>query len=122
MPSMILRKKIPLRDIFKKIDFICLEIEPMFEFVEGKRTEQIEGYRYTVVDTADFNRIKVKIRQPAPLMADDDLQQLRANGDTIFVVFENGYLMPYWSSKTQTIEDSFGAEGIHLVEKDDQII
>ena len=117
MASIILRKKIPLPSVVKTDTFVLLRIEPVYEYVDKKRTENLEGYRYEVVDTTNFDRLRVKIKgQSAPLMTDEELQILRESGQKVLVAFINGTVMPYLNSTTKMLEDSFSADGIQLLE------
>lgn len=119
MSSIILRKKIDFGVLFKRDIFIALQIEPMYEYADGKRTDKLEGYRYEVVDTTNFDRLRVKIKgQSAPLMTDEELQTLRESGQKVLVAFINGTVMPYWNPNSKTVEDSFSADGIQLLEAD----
>lgn len=122
MSSIMLRKKIGFQFVFKNNDFIVLRIEPFYEYADGKKTDRLEGYKYEVVDTTNFDRLKVKIKgQPAPLMSDEQLQEFRESGRKVLVEFINGTVMPYWSPTTKSVEDAFSAEGIRLLDNDDQI-
>lgn len=96
--------------------FILLRINPVPEFKDGKPTGNTTGYAYECVEVIDFNRITVKVEgQKKPLMADEALQERRESGEKIFVEFVNGTVMAYVSQK-DSIEDSFKADGVKLVE------
>ena len=119
MASILLRKKIPLSSVIQTDTFILLRIEPVYEYIDGKRTDNLEGYRYEVVDTINLDRLRVKIKgQSAPLMSDEELQERREDGQKILVEFVNGTVMPYWNPNTKSVEDSFSADGIQLLETD----
>lgn len=72
-----------------------------------------------MVDTTNFDRLRVKIKgQSAPLMTDEELQTLRESGQKVLVAFINGTVLPYLSSTTKMLADSFSADGIQLLEAD----
>lgn len=122
MSSITLRKKFGFEFIFKSNIFIVLRIDPFYEYADGKKTDRLEGYKYEVVDTANFDRLKVKVKgQSTPLMSDEQLQELRESGRKVLVEFINGAVMPYWSPTTKSVEDAFSAEGIRLLDTDEQI-
>ncbi len=115
--TLLRNKIIPMKCIFKEDAFLLLQITPLYEFENEKRTDKIIGYIYECVDTLDFEKVKIKIKgQDAPLMENEKLQELRENGEKIAVEFINGVDLIYWSPKTKSLEDSFSAEDVRLVE------
>lgn len=118
MASKIIGKEIPFSIIFKDEAFILINIEEYFLYKDGVRTNELAGFRYEVVDTVSFDKIKVKIEgQKKPLMSPDDLIKLRENGEKIIVEFLNGVdkLYSHKDGNSWSVEDSFSAEDILLV-------
>ena len=123
--SILARKPIPFEVIFKDCIFIIIFIEPEHQYVDGKKTDVIVGYKYEVVDTVDFNKFKVKIKgQSKPLMTNEALQELRDSGKKVLVEFVDGVDTPYTKienkgrpNENTTLEDSFSAKDILLVEQ-----
>ena len=64
--------------------------------------------------------IKKYIGENFPLskLSDEELQERREDGQKILVEFVNGTVMPYWNPNTKSVEDSFSADGIQLLETD----
>lgn len=115
--TLLRNKSIPMTCIFRDGVFLLLQIAPLYEFENDKRTNNVIGYTYECVDILDFQKIKVKVRgQKSPLMDNEKLQELRENGEKIAVEFIGGVDLIYWSPKTKSLEDSFSAEDVRLVE------
>lgn len=115
--TLLRNKSIPMKCIFKEDVFLLLQIAPLYEFENEKRTDKVIGYTYECVDILDFEKVKIKIKgQDAPLMENEKLQELRENGEKIAVEFIGGVDLIYWSPKTKSLEDSFSAEDVRLVE------
>ena len=115
MASKVLGKKIDLLVVYKENVFQLLGVSELFEYKNGERSNTKIGYTYEVVDLNDFDKIRIKIKgQQKPLLTNEELQTLRQNGERTFVEFENATIMPYWNGRS--VEDSFSAENISLVE------
>lgn len=110
-------KGIPFEVIYKGKDFILVGIEPFYQYADGKRTDQLAGYRYEVVETADFDKIKVKIKgQDKPIMTSERLQEIRESGEKVVVQFTKAVNTLYLNRTLNSVEDSFSADSIQLVE------
>lgn len=121
MASIVIGRPLPFEAVFKESVFILTGIEPDYEYQNNQRTDRLAGYKYEVVDTVDFDKIKVKIRgQEEPLMPPEKLAQLRENGEKVAVEFIDGFDKLYIrrNGNTSSIEDSFSAGDIRLVEHD----
>lgn len=117
MSSIVLGKKIPLTFLVPDELFLLISIAPIHEYADGKATDKVVGFKYEVVDTVDFNKIWVKIPgQPAPLMSSEKLLELRGAGEKVAIEFINVMVSPYWNWTTKSIEDSFTATDIRLVQ------
>lgn len=114
----LINRGIPFNMIYKDGVFILIDIAPNYEYVDGKRTNKLVGYKYTVVDTVDFDKITVKVKQDAPLLSSEELAELRGSGEKIAVEFVNAIDKPYIrrDGGSVSVEDSFSADDILLVE------
>ena len=118
MASKAIGKEIPFAVIFKDETFILLSIEEYFIYEDGARTNKHAGFKYEVVDTVTFDKIKVKIEgQKEPLMKPEDLTKLRDGGEKVIVEFVNGIdkLYSRKDGNSWSVEDSFSADDILLV-------
>lgn len=83
-----------------------VDVKPRFEYSNGKRTDKISGYGYTVVlPEKQFEKLTVKIDG-------DKKMDAPADGYTD-VTFENLELSIYWSQGQYAV--SAKATGIHVV-------
>lgn len=112
------KRKILLDMILGNADLILLAIAPDYAYEDGKRTDNVSGMKYTVVETNNFDKFTVKIKgQLKPLMEQEELEAHQENGEQVFVRFINCVDKLYVknSGNVQTLEDSFSADGIELV-------
>lgn len=124
--TILIRKDIPFKVVFKNDAFILIKVEPDYQYEDNKRTDKIIGWKYEVVDTVNFDKIKVKIKgQKNPLITDEQLQSLKDEGVKTVVEFINGIITPYIRTEKKgtgheymTVEDSFSASDIRLVQND----
>ena len=120
MASRVIGKKIPFAVLYRDGVFILIDIREYFAYENGIRTNKRAGYLYMVVDPVSFDKIEVKIQgQEQPLMSPAELAELRENGEKIIVEFVNGIDKPYNRKvgNTWSVEDSFSADDILLVEE-----
>ncbi len=112
-------KSIPLEFAYSDNAFLLLGIFPNYEYVNNKRTDNLIGYKYTVVDTVDFDKITVKVNQSTPLLSQEELAELRASGEKVVVEFVNAVDKLYIrrDGNSVSVEDSFSAEDILLVQQ-----
>lgn len=117
MSTCLIGTSIPLEVKYPDGTYILLEVNSNSVFENGIRTDKIDGYKYLAVDTLFFDRINVKILgQKEPLISNEQLQEMRKTGQKVIVEFIDGVIKPYWSRDTRSIEDSFSANDIRLVE------
>lgn len=83
----------------------------------GNRTEGTAGYAYDVVNTASFNQYDVVVDQTTPLMEPKELLNLREQGERVLVTFQNARIRAYFSTRSNSYEDSVRADGVSLVEE-----
>lgn len=122
MATILLKLLIPLEVIFKDGSFILINVREYFEYENGQKTDRPAGHKYEVVDPVSFDKITVKVPgQKEPLMPPEQLAELRENGERVVVEFINGRDKLYnrnfngkWS-----VEDSFSADDVRLVETEE---
>lgn len=120
--SILIRRPIPFNVIFVDDEFILLSVDAECQYQDGKRTDTIVGYKYEVVDTVNFDRIKVKVRgsQP-PVITNEQLQERKNNGERTYVEFINGRDEAYnrfvkCGNETYGIlEDRFLADAVSVI-------
>ena len=59
--SVLLKKRIPLTNIIGTDVFVALTILPVYRYVDGKRTDEVIGWRYDVVDEIKYDRYSIKV-------------------------------------------------------------
>lgn len=114
--SQLIGKRIDIQAIHKDPVFILREIRKIPGFRDGKVTDEVMGFMYECLDTKRYEPCLFKIEgQKMPLMTNEELQQRIDSDETVFVEIINGSVMAYVSQKN-SIEDSFKADDIRLVE------
>lgn len=111
--SVLLKKRIPLTNIIGTDVFVALTILPVYRYVDGKRTDEVCGFRYDVVDEIKYDRYSIKV-QGEPLMSNEELQAMREH-EKVMLQFENLSVYLYYSSQTKCYEDSYAADAVMYV-------
>lgn len=115
--SLLLNKSVPLQYACQEVVFILLAIKITMGFdKEGKPTGEGVGYTIVLVDTINFNQIKVKIPKVELAITPEELQEARENGQRVFVELEEAFIKPYFNSTYNTIQDSITAKNFHIVQ------
>lgn len=83
--------QIPLSDVMEENSFPLLGVRPHHVYVDGKRTDTVDGYIYAVANKETFENFEVKVDGP-PLVTQDVIDK---NTTRIFVSFENATICPY---------------------------
>ena len=119
MASKLINKKIPLTVIYEDGTFILTEISAIYEYANNKKTDKLIGFKYTAVDTVDYDKIGIKVLQNTPLMEPEELARLREDGEKVLVEFDNAVDKPYIhrDGNAVSVEDSFSADDVLLVEQ-----
>lgn len=107
--------KIPYKIIVNSDMVILVGVAPQFAYENGKKTEEIIGTRYFVVETTTFEKFVVKVPTIVPKISQDFLE--KSKGKT-YVRFTNCFGVPY--SNGRSVEWSFTASSIELVERTQQ--
>lgn len=119
MSTKLLRKSIPMEVIFPEPVFILRNVGISFDYEDGVRTDRKLGTWYDVVDTTDFDQIRVKVPgKLTPIIDEVELRERREAGEKFFVEFTAGKDVPYLkkTGSSFSIEDSFSAEDVSFVE------
>lgn len=115
--SLLLNKSVPLQYACQEVVFILLAIKITMGFdKDGKPTGESVGYTIVLVDTINFNQIKVKIPKVELAITPEELQEARENGQRVFVELEEAFIKPYFNSTYNTIQDSITAKNFHIVQ------
>ena len=97
-------------EVYAKADkFLLFSVAPAFRYVDGKPTDQIEAYRYTIGDPTTCMRFSVKVPGATAIITPE---QLKVAKEPVFVTLTEAY-----GRKNQTAENveiSFSAKGISI--------
>lgn len=55
---------------------VLKEVQKKFQYEDGKRTDKLDGYDYTVVDMVTLEEYTVRVPGPAPIIDPRDLEAL----------------------------------------------
>ena len=116
MASILLQSKVALSSLIEEPTYYLNRITPRKVFKDGKATDDILGYVYTVTNTETYQQIDVLVEQKKALINQIDLEQMQENGAKIFVEFADSYIKPYYSAKTKMVEDSIRAKDVTVVD------
>lgn len=110
-------KKMDLTLLFPENLYLVKDFMPKYKYEQGKRTENLEGWTYTLVEMERFEILKVQIKNIKPLFTKEEWQEVEDTGAKIFVQLNKAWIHPYLNYNTKTIEDSIIAESIEIVKK-----
>lgn len=106
---------IALLHLIAEPTFFLNEISVRFNYKEGKRTDEVAGYVYTVTNVETFDQIHITVKGQAPLMPIEEFNSLRADGGKVYVKFDNAIIRPYYNESMKSIQDSIRATGIEQI-------
>lgn len=110
-------KEIPMNVLEKEAVYVLLDVSPVYEYdLENKRTDRILGWNYSVANTDSFEKYRIKVLGSKPIVTASVLKTKIDNGIKTFVEFENAVVKLYWSNSKKSLEDSFKADNISVVE------
>lgn len=92
MKLSISRIRIPLQNLMETEIFALLNVTEVFEYREGKRTENITEIRYTVANPDTFENFDVKVAGAKAVITQ---KQLDEEENHIWVSLENAVVKPY---------------------------
>lgn len=118
MASILLQSKVALSSLIEEPTYYLNRITPRKVFKDGKATDDILGYVYTVTNTETYQQIDVLVEQKEALIDQTALEQMQENGEKLFVEFDAAYIKPYYSTKTKSVEDSIRAKAVSVIESD----
>ena len=83
---------LPFDIVTEGANLILLEVAPYYLYVDGKKTDKLEGYRYTVVEDSTFEKFSIKVPSSVPAITQE---MIDASSKRIMVDFENAIAKPY---------------------------
>lgn len=113
MPTIL--KIVPLSMFLTLFTFVLKGVTPRYRYADNKRTDEIEGYVYRVVSTETYDTFNVFVPHGTPVVSADDLKIANEQGNHILVEIEDATITPYYSERTNSVEDSIKASSIRLV-------
>lgn len=109
-----LKLEIPFIVISKGDRLILVDVQAVYEYKDGKRTESRIGTRYIVVaEDAGYEKFSVKVANPTPLLT---AEQLQSSKQTYHVKFENAIAKPY-RTQSGDFELSITATAVNFVKE-----
>ena len=97
-------------EVYAKADkFVLFSVTPAFRYVDGKPTEQIEAYRYTIGDPTTCMRFSVKVPGATAIITPE---QLKVAKEPILVTLTDAFGRIYQTA--ENVEISFSAKGISI--------
>lgn len=109
MNTLISSTPIPFEVYAKADKFVLFSVTPAFRYLDGKPTEQIEAYRYTIGDPITCMRFSVKVPGTTAIITPE---QLKAAKEPVFVTLTDAYGRIYQTA--ENVEISFSAKGISI--------
>ncbi len=98
---------IPFEVYVKAEKFLLFSVTPAFRYLDGKPTDQIEAYRYTIGDPTTCMRFSVKVPGATAIIAPE---QVKVAKDAIYVTLTDAFGRIYQTDGN--VEISFSAKGI----------
>lgn len=97
-------------EVYAKADkFVLFSVTPAFRYVDGKPSDQIEAYRYTIGDPATCMRFSVKVPGATAIISPE---QLKVAKESLFVTLTDAFGRIYQTDGN--VEISFSAKGIAI--------
>lgn len=72
--------------------FALLSTAPVFKYVDGKRTDEQIGTRYSVANPKTFENFDVKVPSTAPIVSQEEIEK---NEERFWITFTNPLITPY---------------------------
>lgn len=97
-------------EVYAKADkFVLFSVTPAFRYLDGKATDQIEAYRYTIGDPTTCMRFSVKVPGATATITPE---QVKVAKDAIYVTLTDAFGRIYQTDGN--VEISFSAKGIAI--------
>lgn len=117
--STLFKKDLPLEVFESDPIYIVKGVAPKYIFVNGNRTDDIEGFIYDCVNTGTYDLVRIFVEGgKKPIVTNDELLAIQENGEHVFAEFENARIRPYFSTKTKQLEDSIKANSVRIVKNE----
>lgn len=84
--------RFPLENLYPSGRYVLKSVGTVYEYVDGKKTDSIQGTRYTVVDLESLDKFDVKVASTTKAITASQLEQ--TEGHT-YVSFSNALVCPY---------------------------
>lgn len=101
---------IPFDIVVDGANLILVDIVPYYEYQDGKRTDNLQGYKFVVVEDKSYEKFAVKIPSIVPAITKE---QMVASKEKIRVSFKNAIAKPY-KTYSGEYELSVTATGINI--------
>ena len=82
---------VQLDKFMKETVFALMDSAPSYRYDDGKKTDIVEGTKYTVANTRTFDKIDVKTPEKTPIVS---AEQIAASDERIFISFVNAIAKP----------------------------
>lgn len=115
MSSLLLNRDIPLKLILPGDTYALKEVRARFAYVNGSRTDNLDGYVYVVVNMQTLDQISVLVKQDKPLVTQEEVTAKASKNERIMISFENAIIRQYMRRDSGTAEDSISADGVRIV-------
>lgn len=115
MEALSTQKGIALTHLIAEPIYYLNKIAVRYVYKDGKRTDVIAGHVYTSTNIETFDQINILVEGTTPLMPIEEFNSLRAEGEKVFVRFDNAVLRPYYNENLKSIQDSIKARAIEQV-------
>lgn len=103
--------KIPLDIVIDGANLIILSVDAFYDYSNGKKTDKMIGYRYTVGNDKTFDKFSVKIPSTTPAITQEQIDSSKTH---VFVKFDNAIARPY-RTQSGDYELSITASAISVV-------
>lgn len=86
-----------------------------YKFSEGKKTDVIEGIKYTLVNVVSLDTINVTVKKTIFLISKEELLMRQNQSELVLVTLVNAKIKAYYSTFTNCICDIIIADDIKLI-------
>ena len=102
-----------LEELFPETrEFALKSVAPVYVYESGTRTDVVSAFRYTVVDTVNFEIFEIKVRGARPIVSKEDIENATEH---IFVKFQGAVVRPFRIEFGQAL-CSITADSVEIVE------
>lgn len=102
-----------LDEIMPSDKFIVKEVAPVYAYADGKRTDKIEAYRYTLVDPESFDTFDVKVKGDKPVVTSE---MVADKENRVWVALDNAIVKPF-KMEYGKVSCSVTADSIKILSK-----